>query len=145
MLIGGEWTGSNQRIDVFNPARPDELVGTVPRGTPDDVVRAIAAAKAAQPVWASKSYSERAEIIAPLLQRLADDLDERTVLYVRENGKTTPEAKGELTGIPSRQRFTLDLAAELDQRHAFESPNGKSFVGYLPFGVVVSIVPWMRP
>jgi len=145
MLIGGEWTGSNQRIDVFNPARPDELVGTVPRGTPDDVVRAIAAAKAAQPVWASKSYSERAEIIAPLLQRLADDLDERTVLYVRENGKTTPEAKGELTGIPSRQRFTLDLAAELDQRHAFESPNGKSFVGYLPFGVVVSIVPWNAP
>jgi acyl-CoA reductase-like NAD-dependent aldehyde dehydrogenase len=145
MLIGGEWTTGVQRIDVFNPARPDELVGTIPRGAPDDVKGAIAAAKAAQPSWASKSYSERAQILAPVLQQLADDLDERTVLYVRENGKTTPEAKGELTGIPSRQRFTLDLAAELDERHQVDSPNGRSFVGYLPFGVVVSIVPWNAP
>jgi aldehyde dehydrogenase (NAD+) len=66
MLIGGEWISSSQRIEVFSPARPDELVGTVPRGAPDDVKRAIAAAKAVQPLWASKSYSERAQIIAPL-------------------------------------------------------------------------------
>jgi acyl-CoA reductase-like NAD-dependent aldehyde dehydrogenase len=145
MLIGGEWTSGAQRIDVFNPAHPDELVGTIPRGAPDDVERAITAAKAAQPLWASKTYSERAQILAPLLERLAANIDERTVLYVRENGKTTPEAKAELSGVPSRQRLTLDLAAELDQRHEFGAPNGKSFVGYLPFGVVVSIVPWNAP
>jgi len=145
MLIGGEWTNSSQRIDVFNPAQPDELVGTVPRGTPDDVEHAITAAKAVQPVWASKSYIERAGILAPLLERLADDIDERAILYVRENGKTTAEAKGELAGVPSRQRLTLDLAAELDRRHELDAPNGRSFVGYLPFGVVVSIVPWNAP
>src|SRR5205085_7113555 len=60
-------------------------------------------------------------------------------------GKTTAEAKAELAGVPSRQRLTLDLAAELDQRHEFDAPNGRSFVGYLPFGVVVSIVPWNAP
>src|SRR5579864_8456247 len=103
MLIGGEWTDSNQRIDVFNPARPDELVGTIPRGTPEDVDHAISAAKAAQPAWASKSYTERAQIIAPLLELLARDIDERAVLFVRENGKTTPEARGELAGVPARQ------------------------------------------
>jgi hypothetical protein len=26
MLIGGAWTDSSRRIEVFNPARPDELV-----------------------------------------------------------------------------------------------------------------------
>src|SRR4051812_37748760 len=46
MLIGGEWTSTARLIDVFNPARPDELVGTVPRGGPGDVEGAIAAAKA---------------------------------------------------------------------------------------------------
>jgi acyl-CoA reductase-like NAD-dependent aldehyde dehydrogenase len=145
MLIGGEWTSSSQRIEVFSPARPDELVGTVPRGAPDDVERAIAAAKAAQPVWASKSYSERAQIIAPLLERLTGDIDERTTLFVRENGKTSAEARAELAGVPSRQRLTLELAAELDQPHEADAPNGRSFVGYLPFGVVVSIVPWNAP
>jgi delta 1-pyrroline-5-carboxylate dehydrogenase len=145
MLIGGEWTSGTQRIEVFNPARPDELVGTVARGVPDDVERAIAAAKAAQPAWASKTYSERARIIAPVLERLAGDIDARTVLYVRENGKTASEARAELSGVPSRQRFTLDLATELDRQHEFDAPNGRSFVGYLPFGVVVSIVPWNAP
>ena len=145
MLIGSEWTGSAQRIEVFNPARPDELVGTIPRGVPGDVQRAIAAAKAAQPLWASKSYSERARILAPVLERLASDIDERTALYVRENGKTSAEAKAELSGVPARQRLTLDLAAELDQAHEFDAPNGKSLVGYVPFGVVVSIVPWNAP
>ena len=55
MLIGGEWTSGAQRLEIFNPARTDELVGTVPRGAPDDVERAITAAKAAQPAWASKT------------------------------------------------------------------------------------------
>jgi acyl-CoA reductase-like NAD-dependent aldehyde dehydrogenase len=145
MLIGGEWTGGTRHIDVFNPARPDELVGTIARGTPDDVARAIAAAKAAQPAWASQTYGERARILAPVLDRLADDIAARTVLFVRENGKTTPEAKAELAGVPARQRLTLELAAELDDSPELDAPNGKSFVGYLPFGVVVSIVPWNAP
>ena len=145
MLIGGEWSNSGERIEVFNPARSDELVGTVPRGAPDDVERAIMAATAAQPDWASKSYSQRAQIIAPMLERLAGDIDERAVLFVRENGKTTAEARAELAGVAARQRLTLDLAPELDRRHEVESPNGRSFVGYLPFGVVVSIVPWNAP
>ena len=41
MLIGGQPVNSNKLIEVFNPARPGELVGTVPRGTPDDVARAV--------------------------------------------------------------------------------------------------------
>jgi acyl-CoA reductase-like NAD-dependent aldehyde dehydrogenase len=145
MLIGGEWINSNRRIEVFNPARPDELVGTVPRGTPENVERAIAAAKAAQPAWAAKTYSERAQILSHVIERLGDDIDARTVLFVRENGKTTPEAKGELSGLAPRQRLTLELAAELDREREADAPNGRTYVRYLPFGVVVSIVPWNAP
>src|SRR5262249_33067407 len=87
MLIGGEWIDSNQRIEVFSPARPDELVGTIARGAPEHVERAIAAAKAAQPAWAAKSYSERAQILSRVLERLGEDIDGRTALFVRENGK----------------------------------------------------------
>ena len=49
MLIGGEWIDRAERIEVKNPARPDEVVGTIVRGTPKDVDCAVAAAKAAQP------------------------------------------------------------------------------------------------
>jgi acyl-CoA reductase-like NAD-dependent aldehyde dehydrogenase len=80
-----------------------------------------------------------------LLERLTSEIDERAALFVRENGKTTAEARAELGGVPSRQRLTLELAAELDHLHEADAPNGRSFVGYLPFGVVVSIVPWNAP
>jgi acyl-CoA reductase-like NAD-dependent aldehyde dehydrogenase len=130
---------------VFNPARPDELVGTIARGTPTMVERAIAAAKAAQPAWAAKSYVERATVLSRVLDRLGDDIDERVALFVRENGKTSAEARGELAGLPVRQRLTLEMAAELDRGTQLAAPNGNTYVGYLPYGVVVSIVPWNAP
>src|SRR5262245_40485670 len=108
MLIGGEWANRGKMIPVFNPVRPNEVVGTIPCGMPGDVNDAVAAAKKAQPAWAAKTYSARAEILARGLDRLATDIEERAVLYVRENGKTMAEAKGELTGLPVRQRLTLE-------------------------------------
>ncbi|HEY4134021.1 MAG TPA: aldehyde dehydrogenase family protein [Alphaproteobacteria bacterium] len=145
MLIGGEWVAGNRQIEVFNPARPDELVGTVPRCTPDDVNAAVAAAKAAQPAWARKSFTERAEILARGLTMTEEGLEERAALFVRENGKTHAEAKGELSGINARLLMTLELAAELDEDRKLPAPHGRTFIGNIPFGVVVSIVPWNAP
>src|SRR4029077_14242145 len=51
----------------------------------------------------------------------------------------------ELVGLPLRQRRTLELAPELDAGTELAAPNGKTRVGYLPYGVVVSIVPWNAP
>jgi len=46
MLIAGRRVDGPVRIEVRNPARPDELVGTIARGTPEHVDQAVAAAKA---------------------------------------------------------------------------------------------------
>lgn len=145
MLIGGEKVGGRQRIEVRNPARPDEVVGTIVRGTPADVDRAVAAAMAAQIPWASRPFAGRAEVLSRALDRLGEHVDQRAALFVTENGKTLADAKGELLGVVARQRLTLELAAELDAARELSSPNGHTFVGYLPFGVMVSIVPWNAP
>ena len=47
MLIGGQPVDGAARIEVRNPARPDDLVGTIVRGTPEHVNAAVAAAKSA--------------------------------------------------------------------------------------------------
>jgi acyl-CoA reductase-like NAD-dependent aldehyde dehydrogenase len=39
----------------------------------------------------------------------------------------------------------LELAPELDAGRQLKAPTGRSFVHYLPYGVVVSIVPWNAP
>jgi acyl-CoA reductase-like NAD-dependent aldehyde dehydrogenase len=145
LLVGGDWYEGTGRVEVHNPARPDELVGTIVRGTPDDVRRAVAAAKAAQPPWAALGAHARASAISSGLDALVQGGEERAVLYVRENGKTLAEARGEVLGLPDRMRSTLSYADALESTRALESTIGRTFVGFRPFGVVVSIVPWNAP
>ena len=49
MLIDGKLVDGTERIEVRNPARPDELVGTIVRGSLAHVDEAVADAKARQP------------------------------------------------------------------------------------------------
>jgi acyl-CoA reductase-like NAD-dependent aldehyde dehydrogenase len=145
MLINGEPVDARERMDVMNPARPEERVGSIPRGTPEHVRQAIAAARAAQPAWAAKTYAERGAILAKVLDRLDEEIEPRAVLYVRENGKILSDCAGELKGVAARQRLTLELAAELDRQVTMDAPGGRTAIGHLPYGVVVSIVPWNAP
>ncbi len=145
MLIGGTPVGSAERLEVRNPAHPDEVVGSIPRGTPAAMDRAVAAARAAQPAWAALSATGRAAVLADALDRVAEGVEERATLYVRENGKTLVEARAELSDLAPRARHTLSLAPELDATHDMEAPNGRTLVGPVPYGVVLCIVPWNAP
>jgi acyl-CoA reductase-like NAD-dependent aldehyde dehydrogenase len=145
MLIGGERVDGLHRIDVRNPARPDELVGTIVRGTPEHVNDAVAAAKAAQPAWARMTFTARAQILGAGIAKLESDIDRRAAVFVRENGKPLAEARGELMSVPRRQQMALAHAAELDAGRTLAAPHGRTFVVNRPYGVVVSIVPWNSP
>src|SRR5262245_12890582 len=145
MLIGGKWVAGPNIIEVHNPACPDEVVGTAIRGTQADVEQAVAAAKEAQPGWARKNFTERAQILSAALDRFAQGTETRARLYARENGRVLAEALGELRGVPVAQKLTLGLAGELDAGRQLGAANGRTFVNYLPYGVVVSIVPWNAP
>jgi acyl-CoA reductase-like NAD-dependent aldehyde dehydrogenase len=145
LLIGGAWVDGPAHAEVRNPAHPDEIVGTIVRGTPSDVNLAVAAAKAAQPAWAAHGVRERAKAIAKGLEALAEDVDERAILYVRENGKTLAEARGEVASLPDRLRVGFEYVDALAEPRLMDAPTGRTFVSYRPYGVVVSIVPWNAP
>jgi acyl-CoA reductase-like NAD-dependent aldehyde dehydrogenase len=145
MLIAGKRVDGQVRIEVRNPARPDDLVGTIVRGAPEHVDQAVAAAKAAQPAWGALTFTKRAEILAAGIARLENDLERRAAVFVRENGKPLAEARGELMSVPKRQQLALGYAAELDAGRNLAAPHGRTFVVNRPYGVVVSIVPWNSP
>lgn len=145
LLIGGIHEKTEKRIEVRNPARPSELVGTIARGTQDHVDRAVAAAAAAQPAWAALSMAERREFLSRALANLNRDIEKRTRLFVRENGKTFAEAKGELENVAVRQKITLEASKEMDSKRELVAPAGTTYVQYVPYGVVVVIVPWNGP
>jgi acyl-CoA reductase-like NAD-dependent aldehyde dehydrogenase len=145
MLIDGKPVDGSERIEVRNPARPDELVGTIVRGTPGHVDQAVAAAKSAQPAWAALTFTQRAGILRKALARLEADIDRRAAVFVRENGKPLAQARGELLSVPKRQQMALDYAPQFDAGRTYKAVNGRTFVLGRPYGVVVSIVPWNSP
>lgn len=97
MLIGGQWTGGPNVIEVRNPAHPDEVVGTAIRGTETDVEHAIAAAKTAQPGWSSQSAPKYCQ------QRLIDLQRERTPEHAFMRARTAaslPRPSGNCEAFP---------------------------------------------
>lgn len=145
MLIGGERVDGPRRQEVHNPARPDDVVGSIVLGTPRDMDRAVQAAAAAQGEWDRLGVLRRAQLLDQALDQLGTDLDARAALFVRENGKPLPEARRELGDVAARARLTLELATELDAAQRLPSANGYTEVRWRPYGVVVSIVPWNAP
>jgi len=74
--------------DVINPARSDDLVGTVVEASSEAAGEALAVVAAALPMWRNTPVAER----AARLERVADLFEEHTIelvaLAIREAGKT---------------------------------------------------------
>ena len=76
LYIAGEACAASDAgtYDIFNPARPTELVGRAAAGTPEDVERAMKAAHAAFPAWAALSYAERGAMLRRVAAAITEDM-----------------------------------------------------------------------
>ena len=94
--IDGVWTeAGDDGIPMFDPAT-GEQIGLAPRGTKDDIDRAVAAAKKAFPAWSQTPAPKRAEILFRCAQIMERRKDELSRLVTREMGKVKLEAEGDV-------------------------------------------------
>ncbi|PWU46925.1 aldehyde dehydrogenase family protein [Micromonospora globispora] len=141
--IAGDWVDpvDGDPIPVENPATA-EIVGQVPAGTPADVDRAVAAARAAFPDWAATAPAERAAHLDRLHTALAARADEIARTIALELGTPLKLAARVQAGLPlTVLRGMVDLAA----RPPAEESVGNSLVVREPVGVVGAITPWNYP
>ncbi len=70
LYIGGKWVkpAGTGTLDVTNSST-EEVMARIPDGTPADVDRAVAAAKAAFPAWSQTPVAERAAMLQKLSGR----------------------------------------------------------------------------
>ncbi|MGB3899460.1 MAG: bifunctional proline dehydrogenase/L-glutamate gamma-semialdehyde dehydrogenase PutA, partial [Mesorhizobium sp.] len=122
--------GAQQRI--VNPAKPDELVGTVEDADTRQVSAAVALAVKAQPAWAKRPVSERAAI----LERAADLYEANAVeffaLATREAGKSLADGIAELREAVDFLHYYAAQAGEVEQATSAR-------------GVIACISPWNFP
>ncbi|MCC6163963.1 MAG: aldehyde dehydrogenase family protein [Acidobacteria bacterium] len=147
-LIAGEWRASvsGRTFENRNPADTEDLVGTFPESSAADVALAVDAARAAQPGWAAIPAPKRGDVLyraATILESRADDI---TRTMTREEGKTLPEARGEVGRTINILRYYGGEGARLFGR-VIPSERDRVFVHTLraPLGVVGAITPWNFP
>ena len=146
MWINGEFleAESGKTYPVVNPAT-EEKIAELPLGDKADVDKAVAAAKAAFPVWSKKPQAERSLILGKVADVLLDYSEELGKLECLDHGIPINSAlwMGKMPG------WALGGAAEMAKNVMGEvAPRSSSALIYMqrePIGVCALITPWNVP
>ncbi|MGX1567407.1 aldehyde dehydrogenase family protein [Streptomyces sp. NPDC055506] len=143
MYIGGAWrpAAGQDVIEVVNPV-DEQVIGTVPAGTAEDVDTAVRAARAALADWAATPPAERAARLAALRDVLVARAEEIAETVTAELGSPLKFSQAVHAGVPIAVAGSY---AELAATYAFEEKTGNSVVHHEPVGVVAAITPWNYP
>src|SRR5438309_6062307 len=149
MFIGGEWTpGAGDGVqEIVNPAT-GKVIAHVPKGTEEDVNRAVAAArKAFDGGWSDTTPRERSERLLKLAQAIEADGDELARIESENVGKPLATTQSEeIPPIVDCFRFFAGAARLLEGRASTEYMKGlTSIMRREALGVVGSIAPWNYP
>src|SRR5579875_2757811 len=146
-LIGGEWlvAAAGATFETRSPAT-GETIGVFPRSGPEDVDRAVAAAREAFPEWRLVPAPKRGEILFRLARLLEEHKPQLTDLMTREMGKVKAEAGGD---VQEAIDITYYMAGEgrrlFGQTTPSELRDKWNMSVRQPIGVVGAITPWNFP
>ncbi len=145
-FIGGAWAEGARAYANVNPSDTRDVIGSYALADEAQAMQAIAAASAAFPAWSTSTPQQRFEALdaigAEILARKAELGD----LLAREEGKTLPEAIGEVARAGFIFKFFAGEALRLaGDTLASVRPGVGVEVTREPIGVVVLITPWNFP
>ena len=145
MLVAGRRVDAAETIEVRNPSDVRELVGTVPRGSVDDVDAAVTAAAAAFPTWSRTPMVERARVLRDAATALRSDAQSRGRLLARETGHPLADAVSGMARLSNILEYYAGVGDDFREFLDLPSPNGRVTVYRQPMGVAALIVPWNGP
>jgi acyl-CoA reductase-like NAD-dependent aldehyde dehydrogenase len=130
--------------EVLDPAT-GEVVGRVAFGAPEDVDRAVARARAAQPAFAARADAERSDLLVRAAEAVEAAAEPLAELLSREQGKPLngPNARFEVGACAAWLRATA--ATGLPGETVVDDGQTHAELRYRPVGVVGAIGPWNWP
>jgi succinate-semialdehyde dehydrogenase/glutarate-semialdehyde dehydrogenase len=146
LFIAGEFVeGSGDQIDVSNPAR-GEVIGKIAAATPEEIDKAVDAARKAFRHWSRVPAKMRAQALHKLGDLIAGDAQAMAEIMTMEQGKPLNEAKGEVLKLAEACHFYGEEAVRVLGEIVPNDQNGfNSQVIREPIGVVGAITPWNYP
>lgn len=136
-----------RRQDVTN-AMTGQVLGQVPRCSPQDVAAAAWRARRVQQAWATRPVAERAAVLLRFHDLLLARQDEVLDLIQLENGKARRHAFEEILDVTMNARYYAHTAAEYlkpKRRQGAQLALTKVWELHHPKGLVGVISPWNYP
>ena len=146
LVIDGESVTTGRTIDSVNPARPDQVVGTVAAAGVTEAERAMQAAVTAYPAWSAWDPVARARCGVKLAAIMRRNKYELAAIETWEAAKNWLEAEADVAEaidfVEYYARQAVRLAGPVETVHH----NGEENESHLiPIGVGVIIPPWNFP
>ncbi|MBA1272241.1 aldehyde dehydrogenase family protein [Stutzerimonas azotifigens] len=144
--IGGEWVaGANYSRNV-NPSDLSDVIGEYAQADAAQVSAAIEAARAAFPAWSTSGIQARADSLEKVGLEILARREELGELLAREEGKTLPEAIGEVSRAGNIFKyFAGECLRQAGETLQSVRPGVSVEVTREPLGVVGLITPWNFP
>jgi acyl-CoA reductase-like NAD-dependent aldehyde dehydrogenase len=144
--IGGTWVDGATVTRNINPSDLSDLVGEYAQADAEQTRAAIAAAREAFPRWALSTPQQRFDALDAVGTEILARRAELGDLLAREEGKTLPEAIGEVGRAGQIFKFFAGEALRIaGEKLASVRPGLDVEITREPVGVVGIIAPWNFP
>ena len=149
MFVDGRWieSSSGATFETENPFT-GRAWATIPRGTPDDVDRAVRAAHTAfrAGAWPRMTASQRGALLRKLAELITQKSASLAEIEVRDNGKLYAEMSAQTAYMAQWYHYFGGLADKIEGAVIpTDKPETFNYTRYEPLGVVAAIVPWNSP
>ena len=144
-INGASFASGERKGDVFDPNR-GEVQASVRLGTAADLQRAVDAANAALPGWASTNPQRRARVMFNFKALLEANMQELAELLSSEHGKVIADSKGDIQRGLEVIEFSCGIPHALKGEYTHGAGPGIDVYSMRqPLGVVAGITPFNFP
>lgn len=146
--IDGKWVDakSGRTFENRNPANWDEVVGTFPLSSKEDVDHAVKAARKAFDSWRLVPAPKRGDILRKVGDLMTARKEEIARQMTREMGKVLLETRGDVQeGIDTAYYAATEGRRLFGHTVPSELPNKFNMAIRVPVGVAAIITPWNFP
>ncbi|RKY86071.1 aldehyde dehydrogenase [candidate division KSB1 bacterium] len=149
MLIGGKWLSGKESFEVKNPYN-NEVLGTVPKASKEDVEMAISSAEKSFKIMSEMPAHKRSSILQRTSELINDKKEEIAEIIAKEAGKAWKYAIGEASRAVETFKFASEeakhIAGETVPMDASKgSENRFGFYIRVPIGIIGAISPFNFP
>lgn len=148
-FINGEWrdSASGETFENRNPAMwEDDLIGTFPSSTADDLDDAVIAAREAFKKWRLVPAPRRGDVLKIVGDKMLKHKEEIAHEMTREMGKVIAETRGDVQeGIDTAYYAASEGRRLFGYNAPSEMPNKMNMSFRVPIGVGGFITPWNFP